>query len=614
VRRVDLRLAPAALTVWLCALLTGGSTAERLRTVTALAVLALAMLGTLALLARMLGIGRTPEARGEATPRLLAQAFVVVLAAGAVTFVAAVRADHDVLTRLAPVSETSVAGDASVAGGASAVGGADGQVVEVVAVLAGDPVPVRRPWEQAANLGAGVPAGGPPSVEDGWTARIMVRGLVTTAGTVPVGGVLRLRVPHPERVRDLSGAEAAYLAATPAGPPAEANAGATVAPVPRWRSTVQVVGTLRARDQVPRPGQPSTAVDMVLTASRVEVVRGPPWWSGWSDSVRQAARTASTGLSPQGRGLVPGIAIGDTTALPDDLAADMKTSAMTHMTAVSGSHFAILGGLVWALLGLLRFPLRLRAVALVVVTAVLVVLVRPEPSVVRAATMALVGVVAVLVRRPASAVPALATSVVVLVLTDPSIAGEPGFVLSVAATAGLVLLVPVIDARMERWPGWLRAPFVVSLAAQLPCAPVVVLLSSQVSVWAVLANALAALAVAPATVLGLAATLLSLAWPTAGHAVAWLASACTAWIAGLARVSATLPGAGLAWWSGATGVLAMGALCGCVVALLRHGPDLWWWSRRRAPAHLWAARAAVRAVLRDRSGERLGGCHRGVGD
>ena len=58
------------------------------------------------------------------------------------------------------------------------------------------------------------------------------------------------------------------------------------------------------------------------------------------------------------------------------------------------------------------------------------------------------------------------------------------------------------------------------LAAQVACTPVVTALSGEVSLVAVLANLLAAPAVAPATVLGLAGGLVGLVWTPLGQVVA----------------------------------------------------------------------------------------------
>ena len=70
-----------------------------------------------------------------------------------------------------------------------------------------------------------------------------------------------------------------------------------------------------------------------------------------------------------------------------------------------------------------------------------------------------------------------------------------------------------------RWlPRWVAEAVSVPLAAQLACTPVVAAISGQVSLVAVAANLLAAPAVAPATVLGLAGGLVGLVWAPLGAA------------------------------------------------------------------------------------------------
>src|SRR5690606_35591029 len=71
-----------------------------------------------------------------------------------------------------------------------------------------------------------------------------------------------------------------------------------------------------------------------------------------------------------------------------------------------------------------------------------VVLARPSPSVLRAAAMGLLALVGMAFGRPRAALPALCAGVFLLVLVDPELAGDAGFALSVAATAGLLLLAP----------------------------------------------------------------------------------------------------------------------------------------------------------------------------
>ncbi|WP_163187258.1 ComEC/Rec2 family competence protein [Cellulosimicrobium sp. SL-1] len=242
---------------------------------------------------------------------------------------------------------------------------------------------------------------------------------------------------------------------------------------------------------------------------------------------------------------------------------------MTHVTAVSGGHFVIVVACVAALCVVLRAP---RAVRVVVTGAAMVgfvALVHPEPSVLRAAAMGVVGVLGIALGRPSRAVAALGAAVVVLLVVDPWLARSYGFVLSVAATAGLALLTEPIARRLAPWCGRTAAHVLaVPVAAQAACAPIVVLLDPSVSTWSVPANLVAAPALGPATVLGVLATLVAPWWPGAATALAWTAGLFTGWIAGVAQVFAAAPGARVPWPGGVGGAALLAALTAVGLAVV----------------------------------------------
>ena len=79
-------------------------------------------------------------------------------------------------------------------------------------------------------------------------------------------------------------------------------------------------------------------------------------------------------------------------------------------------------------------------------------LTRFEPSVLRAAAMASLAAVSVFLARPASGIRLLALATTGLLLVDPLLVWSVGFLLSVGATAGIVLLSRPLAARTG-W-GW----------------------------------------------------------------------------------------------------------------------------------------------------------------
>ena len=105
------------------------------------------------------------------------------------------------------------------------------------------------------------------------------------------------------------------------------------------------------------------------------------------------------------------------------------------------------------------------------------------------------------------------------------------------------------------------------LAAQVACTPVVAAISGQVSLVAVGANLLAAPAVAPATVLGLAGGLLGLLWSPLGVAVAAPAAWSAGWIIAVARWGADVPTAAVDWGTGPVPLVLLTVLCLLAVPL-----------------------------------------------
>ncbi len=261
---------------------------------------------------------------------------------------------------------------------------------------------------------------------------------------------------------------------------------------------------------------------------------------------------------------------------------------MTHLNAVSGSNVAIVVGAVLLLARWARVGPR-TAVALCGLALVgFVILVRPSPSVVRAAAMGAIGLAALAAGRPRAALPALAAAVAGLVLLDPDLAGDPGFALSVCATGGLLLLAPGWrDALRRRGvPPGLAEALAVPAAAQLACGPVIAALSATVSLVAVPANLLVVPAVAPATVLGVLAAVLSPVWPAGAEFLAWLASWPARWLVAVATHGAGLPAGNLPWPGGVTGGLLLTAVS---VALLL--------ATRRRRARRLVAVAALAVML-----------------
>lgn len=293
-----------------------------------------------------------------------------------------------------------------------------------------------------------------------------------------------------------------------------------------------------------------------------------PWWRA-SAALRASIRHSTSHLAPAPAGLVPALVDGDDAGLPADVETDFRTTGLTHLTAVSGTNLTLVVG---ALVLLARtLGLRRHALTAVGVLGIVgfILLARTEPSVLRAAAMGAVGLFALGTDGRRRGLRALGVAVAGLVLIQPWLAVSAGFVLSVLATGGIVILGPPLIQRLDQWlPRGLAEAIAVPMAAQLACTPVVAVLSSQVSLVAVVANLLAGPLVGPATVLGLLGGLVGLVDGGLGRLVGTVAGWCVSGIILVARTCADAPLAAIGWGSGPAAIAALVALCVILVPLL----------------------------------------------
>ncbi|WP_217184221.1 ComEC/Rec2 family competence protein [Streptomyces sp. AC495_CC817] len=308
-----------------------------------------------------------------------------------------------------------------------------------------------------------------------------------------------------------------------------------------------------------------------------------------SEFVERALR-----LPEPGAALLPGLAVGDTRAVEAELDADMRASGLSHLTAVSGANCAIVVGAAFWAVSLCGGARGLRIVAAGISLAGFVVLVTPEPSVIRAAVMAGVSMLAVLLGRPSAGAGLLAASASGIIVADPWLAATPGFALSVAASGALILLARPLARGLGRWmPEPLALAVGVPLAAQLVCGPIIALFAEQQSLIGVPANLLAAPAAPVATVIGLLACLAA-PLPVIADVLAASAWLPATWIATTAQVSADIPVGRIALPAG-VGSAALVALVSAAVGLLLVGS-----ARSTASARsrslVWIRAAAVVVV------------------
>ena len=286
---------------------------------------------------------------------------------------------------------------------------------------------------------------------------------------------------------------------------------------------------------------------------------------GALDGVRRRADAAlQAGVPADLGGLARGMVLGEDDRLTPQMTADFRASGLAHLVAASGSNVALLAAMALALGALLGLPRSARLWLALGLVVAYVPLAGGGASIQRAGIMGVATLVAALASRPASRWYALLLAAAATLGLNPRAAEDPGWQLSFAAVAGLMLLAPPLRSWLvrRRVPGPLAEALAVCIAASAATAPLIATHFGRLSWVTVPANLLAAPAVAPVMWLGAAVALLGQASPALAQPLMTLAAWPLAFIAGVGHAAAHLPGAR------AQVHLSPGAAAACLAGLL----------------------------------------------
>ncbi len=305
-------------------------------------------------------------------------------------------------------------------------------------------------------------------------------------------------------------------------------------------------------DPTPRTARHGTVLSGgVLAASRVERGNGP---GAWMDRARAHARrridaTFSDEAAPLGRALV----LGENDLDPEDDEA-FRRSGLAHLLAVSGTHLVFAVASIVSLVGALlvrverlaaSFDVRRLSSAFGAVLALLYAdFAGGSGSAWRAAWMLAAAYAAIALGRRPRGARVLGLSVLTGLALDPLAAYDVSFLLSAAATSGLLTIGRPLAQLAGRAPSlplrWVGGSVAATVASMIPCAPLLAMLAPDLGLVGVVANVIAApVGEMVALPLCLVHTLLEPA-PLLERGVALVGSGALLFVRAVARVSASV--------------------------------------------------------------------------
>ncbi len=291
-------------------------------------------------------------------------------------------------------------------------------------------------------------------------------------------------------------------------------------------------------------------VRFILNFAFLRVVTPAPWYSISAALARVKhlfLDGLATTLPEPASSLAGGVVIGGKTGLGSDLQNAFVRSGLVQIIVLSGYNVMIVAEWIMAILAFTRLSRRWGAFAGATAVLIFVGIAGLSATALRAALMAMIALYAHATGRTYAASRALLVAVFLMLLYNPLyLAFDPGFGLSVVATAGLIWLVPIIEIRL----GFIKNAFFknaasTTLAAQIAVLPLLLYDTGNLSLVSLPANILAMpivpLSMGFSALAGLAGILFSPLAPLLGIMSALPAYLTNTYLIWLARESAALP-------------------------------------------------------------------------
>ena len=253
---------------------------------------------------------------------------------------------------------------------------------------------------------------------------------------------------------------------------------------------------------------------------------------------RLLEKISAHGTDADAYAVVAAMALGDKSALTQELKDVYSVTGASHVLALSGLHL----GIIYTLLSLCVFRRRWQVLSqMVIILSVwaFVFLVGMSTSVVRSAVMLSIYALLSLGHRDRMSVNTLAFTAIVMLMVSPMSLFDVGFQMSYMAVLSILLFVPLLESfftaeylMSHRVVRWLWGMVAVSLSAQIGTAPLIAYYFGRFSCYFLLTNFI----VIPAAMLILYLSLVVLVVPSLANLLYSIVAALNSLLAQIAAV------------------------------------------------------------------------------
>lgn len=289
---------------------------------------------------------------------------------------------------------------------------------------------------------------------------------------------------------------------------------------------------------------------MSIKASQLQYETAPkPWLSYVVDVSTAMKRSLAKTMDRRDSAVLAGMVLGGYDGIDADIVRSFSTTGIVHILSVSGSHIALLIGVVLAIMnyGKIRRKIAIPAAGLVIIGYAF--LCGFSPPVLRSVLMGLAMLLGLRLGKDADRGAILAGVVILMLCYRPLWLLDIGFQLSFLSTAGLIYITPKIRPLLaKKLPTFVADSLAVCLAAQIAVVPLLVYYFHQLSPCSLIANIVVVPLIEIVLIITLGGLVLSFIVPPLGSIlliaasiILWPCLVITDWIAGWGWATITVP-------------------------------------------------------------------------
>lgn len=193
-------------------------------------------------------------------------------------------------------------------------------------------------------------------------------------------------------------------------------------------------------------------------------------------------------LPPPYNYLLVGMLLGEKSFIPSHLKEIFAEAGIMHILAVSGLHVGIIAMALLALLSMLKLPKKFKLFTLILILITYASITGFRPSVLRATIMFILLIGGKLINRSRNLNIFLFFAAFLILLLNPLILYDAGFLLSFIVTFFIINLSPILQRLFSKIVVWIKNPLAVSTAAWVGIFPLSAYFFSKVSIISIISN------------------------------------------------------------------------------------------------------------------------------